>query len=156
MEPVIIFDATHPTEEQLRSINIHELLPQQPPFVVVDSLTYFDSKRVRSEITITEDNIFTDDFSFSVSGLLENIAQTCALRLGYVNKFILKNNKILIGYIGAIRNFRVERLPRVGETIQTEVLFLEDVLGMTLAEGTIRSGSNVLATTEIKIAIRND
>ena len=148
-------NATHPTEEQLRSIDVHELLPQQPPFVMVDSLTYFDERRVKSEATITEKNIFVDDLSLSALGLLENIAQTCALRLGYVNKYILKKN-IQVGYIGAIRNFSVERLPRVGETIQTEVEVLEDVFGMTLAEATIWSGSEVLAVTEIKIAVKDE
>lgn len=148
-------NATHPTEEQLRSIDVHELLPQQPPFVMVDSLTCFDERRVKSETTITEKNIFVDDLSLSALGLLENIAQTCALRLGYVNKYILKKN-IQVGYIGAIRNFSVERLPRVGETIQTEVEVLEDVFGMTLAEATIWSGSEVLAVTEIKIAVKDE
>ena len=148
-------DVAHPTEEQLHSIDVHELLPQQPPFVMVDSLTYFDERRVKSETIITEKNIFVDDLSLSASGLLENIAQTCALRLGYVNKYILKKN-IQVGYIGAIRNFRVERLPRVGETIQTEVEVLEDVFGMTLAEATIWSGSEVLAVTEIKIAVKDE
>ena len=152
MSPI---DATHPAEKQLRSIDVHELLPQQPPFVMVDSLTYFDERRVKSEATITEKNIFVDDLSLSALGLLENIAQTCALRLGYVNKYILKKN-IQVGYIGAIRNFSVERLPRVGETIQTEVEVLEDVFGMTLAEATIWSGSEVLAVTEIKIAVKDE
>ena len=152
MSPI---DATHPTEKQLRSIDVHELLPQQPPFVTVGSLTYYDERRVKAETTITKENIFVDDLYFSASGLLENIAQTCALRLGYVNKYILKKN-IQVGYIGAIRNFSVERLPRVGETIQTEVEVLEDVFGMTLAEATIKSESEVLATTEIKIAVKDE
>ena len=149
------FDATHPTEEQLRSIDVRELLPQQPPFVMVGSMTYYDERVVKAETAITEENIFVDDTYFSASGLLENIAQTCALRLGYVNKYILKKN-IQIGYIGAIRNFRVERLPRVGETIQTEVEALEDVFGMTLAEATIKSEGEVLAATEIKIAVKDE
>ena len=148
-------DATHPTEEQLRSIDVRELLPQQPPFVMVDRLTYFDERRVQSETTITEKNIFVDDLSLSASGLLENIAQTCALRLGYVNKYILKKN-IQVGYIGAVRNFSVERLPRVGEAIQTEVEILEDVCGMTLAEAMVRSEGEVLAATEIKIAVKDE
>ena len=148
-------DATHPTEEQLRSIDVRELLPQQPPFVMVDRLTYFDERRVQSETTITEKNIFVDDLSLSASGLLENIAQTCALRLGYVNKYIFKKN-IQVGYIGAIRNFSVERLPRVGETIQTEVEVLEDVYGMTLAEAMLRSEGEMLAATEIKIAVKDE
>ena len=148
-------DATHPTEEQLRSIDVRELLPQQPPFVMVDRLTYFDERIVQSETTITEKNIFVDDLSLSASGLLENIAQTCALRLGYVNKYILKKN-IQVGYIGAVRNFSVERLPRVGEAIQTEVEILEDVCGMTLAEAMVRSEGEVLAATEIKIAVKDE
>lgn len=152
---MITFDAEHPTEEQLRRIDIHELLPQQPPFVMVDSLIYFDERCARTETTVAEGNIFVDESAFSASGLLENIAQTCALRLGYANKYIFKKH-IQIGYIGAIRNFIVQQLPKVGETIQTEVLVIEDIFGMTLAKATIRSAGEVLATAEMKIAVKDE
>ena len=92
------------TEESLRSIDIHELLPQQEPFVMIGKLTAFDEKRTVTETVIKEDNIFVSNGVFSASGLVENIAQTCAARIGYVNKYILKKG-IQLGHILFRRQF---------------------------------------------------
>ena len=70
---------------------------------MVGKLTAFDEKRTVTETFIKEDNIFVCDGVFSAPGLVENIAQTCAARIGYVNKYIL-NKFIQLGFIGAIRN----------------------------------------------------
>ena len=90
------------TEDFLRQVDIHGLLPQQEPFVMIGTLTCFNEVRTVTETTITADNIFVDNGRFSASGLIENVAQTCAVRIGFVNKFILGNG-IQIGVIGAVR-----------------------------------------------------
>ena len=141
------------TEESLRNIDIHELLPQQEPFVMVGKLTAFDEKRTVTETFIKEDNIFVCDGVFSAPGLVENIAQTCAARIGYVNKYIL-NKGIQLGFIGAIRNLEITVCPKVGDTITTCVMVIDDVLGMTLANAVVTCNGETLATTEIKIAVR--
>jgi 3-hydroxymyristoyl/3-hydroxydecanoyl-(acyl carrier protein) dehydratase len=46
---------------ELEKIDIHELLPQQEPFVMVDTLTFFDEKETSTTFTIREDNIFVED-----------------------------------------------------------------------------------------------
>ena len=61
------------TEEFLRQIDVHELLPQQEPFVMIGRLTHFDEVRTVSETTIAADNIFVDNGFFSASGLIENV-----------------------------------------------------------------------------------
>ena len=141
------------TEESLRNIDIHELLPQQEPFVMVGKLTAFDEKCTVTETFIKEDNIFVCDGVFSAPGLVENIAQTCAARIGYVNKYIL-NKGIQLGFIGAIRNLEITGCPKVGDTITTCVMVIDDVLGMTLANAVVTCNGETLATTEIKIAVR--
>ena len=148
-------DYTQPTEEFLRSIDVHELLPQQEPFVMISRLTQFDMLRTVTETTITEDNIFVDNGCFTASGLIENIAQTCAARIGYVNKYILKKG-IQIGFIGAIRNLQIHDLPKVNDTITTTVDVQEEIFGMTLANSTVQLGKNILVTAEMKIALKND
>lgn len=146
-------DAKNPAEQDLRKIDIHELLPQQEPFVMIDKLVHFDETLTVTETEIRASNIFVDDNCFSASGLMENIAQTCAARIGYVNKYILKKG-VQLGFIGAVRNFEVLALPRVGQTIVTHVKVLENVFGMTLAEAYIESAGEVLVKTEIKIAVK--
>lgn len=143
------------TEEQLRQIDIHTLLPQQEPFVMIGKLIKFSKTETVTETTVSRDNIFVSGNCLSASGLMENIAQTCAARIGYVNKYILKKG-IQIGFIGAIRNFNVEELPRVGDTFTTAVEIVEEVFGMTLANATVVCGGKTLATTQMKIAVKAD
>lgn len=148
-------DYSIPSDEFVSSIDIHTLLPQQEPFVMIGRLTHFDMKRTVTETVIACDNIFVDGGRFSASGLAENIAQTCAARIGYINKYILKKG-IQIGFIGAIRNLEVKALPEAGATIVTTVDVLEDVFGMTLAQATVVCDGETLVTTEMKIAVKDE
>ena len=141
------------SEEMFRTIDIHELLPQQEPFVMIGSLVHFDKTLTITETEVRQDNIFVDQGNFSASGLMENIAQTCAARIGFVNKYIVKKG-IQLGFIGAVRNFEVLELPKVGDVITTRVEVKEEVFGMTLADAIITCGEKVLVTSEMKIAVK--
>ena len=141
------------SEDFLRQIDVHELLPQQEPFVMIGTLTHFDEVRTVTETTIAADNIFVDDGFFSASGLIENVAQTCAARIGFVNKFLL-NNGIQIGVIGAVRKLVINSLPAAGKTITTTVDTISEVFGMTLASATVVCDGEELLRTEIKISVR--
>ena len=143
------------SEEELRAIDVHTLLPQQEPFVMIGALTFFDEVRTVSEMTIKQDNIFVDDGCFSASGLIENIAQTCAARIGLVNKYINQQG-IQLGFIGAVKNLEVLKLPRVGQTITTTVDVIQEIFGMTLAGATITCEGETLVTTQIKIAVKQE
>lgn len=148
-----ILNAEQPSEQQLRQIDVHELLPQQEPFVMIGKLIHFDKTLTVTETLVSEANMFVDDGRFSASGLMENIAQTCAARIGYVNKYILKKG-IQLGFIGAVRNFEVKALPKVGDIIVTRVEVKEEIFGMTLASATIECNGEILVSTEMKIAIK--
>ena len=141
------------SEDFLRQIDVHELLPQQEPFVMIGAMTYFDEARTVTETTISADNIFVDDGLFSASGLIENMAQTCAARIGFVNKY-LYNNGIQIGVIGAVRKLVINSLPAAGQTITTTVDIVSEVFGMTLAKATVTCDGEELLSTEIKISVR--
>lgn len=141
------------SEQFLRTIDIHELLPQQEPFVMVGQLVHFDITRTVTETTIGSENMFVENGEMTASGLIENIAQTCAVRIGYVNKYILKKG-IQIGFIGAIRNLEIKALPAVGDTIRTTVDVVEEVFGMILANASIECNGKTMVTTEMKIAIK--
>lgn len=95
-------DFYKPADEFVSSIDIHTLLPQQEPFVMIDKMEHFDMQSVVTSTTINESNIFVENQHMSASGLTENIAQTCAARIGYINKYILRK-AIQIGFVGAIK-----------------------------------------------------
>lgn len=142
-----------PTEEFLRGIDIHELLPQQEPFVMISSLVRFDMQTTVTETIVSADNMFVEDGVFTAPGIVENIAQTCAARIGYVNKYILKKG-IQLGFIGAIRDLKVKQLPKVGDTITTSISVIDSVFGMTLVDAVVLNNGADVASAQMKIAVK--
>ena len=142
----------NPDEKSLRAIDIHTLLPQQEPFVMVNTVTGFSSEGITTETVVRADNLLAEAGHLSAEGVMENIAQTCAARIGFVNRYILRQS-IQVGFIGAIRNFHIHRLPETGETITTEVRLVEEMFGMVLASATVTGERGPVAETEIKIAL---
>lgn len=139
----------------LEQIDIHELLPQREPFVMVDKLVYFDEKTTTTSFLVREDNLFVENGRLNTCALAENIAQTCAARLGYVNKYILKRG-IQIGFIGAVKDMKVIDTPVVGDVLTTTIHVLEQIMGLTLVTAVIRIGDRVVATAEMKIALADE
>ena len=139
----------------LEQIDIHELLPQREPFVMVDKLVYFDEKTTTTSFLVREDNLFVENGRLNACALAENIAQTCAARLGYVNKYILKRG-IQIGFIGAVKDLKVIDTPVVGDVLTTTIHVLEQIMGLTLVTAVIRIGDRVVTTAEMKIALAGE
>ena len=139
----------------LEQIDIHELLPQRKPFVMVDKLVYFDEKTTMTSFLVREDNLFVENGRLNACALAENIAQTCAARLGYVNKYILKRG-IQVGFIGAVKDMKVIDTPVVGDVLTTTIHVLEQIMGLTLVTAVIRIGDRVVTTAEMKIALADE
>ncbi|MBQ8988998.1 MAG: pseudouridylate synthase [Prevotella sp.] len=137
----------------MEEIEITSLIPQRPPFVMVDKVKSCDETDAVTEFLIREDNIFLDDGRLSPAGMIENMAQACAARMGCVN--LLKNESVKIGYIGDIRNLTIIRQARLGEVVSTHVHIILDVLDMTLASVTTKVGEETIAEARIKIALTN-
>jgi 3-hydroxymyristoyl/3-hydroxydecanoyl-(acyl carrier protein) dehydratase len=142
------------TDDFLRSIDIHTVLPQQEPFVMVGKLVHFEMGTSTTETVVKEDNMFVDNGYFSPCGIMENIAQTCAARIGFYNKYILLR-EVEIGYIGAIRDYVILGKAKVGSLIRTTVDVIEEVFGMTLATATVRCYDRIIATGQVKLAVNS-
>ncbi len=132
-------------------LTIEELIPQRPPFVMIDRLVSSDEVYSITELTVREDNLFVEDGRLSASGLIENIAQTCAARIGYIN--LNHGQTVKIGVIGSISNLNIERTPKVGEKLITTIKLLEEVFQMTLVEAVIASNNEEIVHANMKIAL---
>ncbi|MDE7393988.1 MAG: pseudouridylate synthase [Muribaculaceae bacterium] len=139
---------------KLDEIDILELLPQRPPFVMIDRLVEYDETTTVTEFEVRADNIFIDSATGMLrrEALIENIAQTCAARLGYYFKYILKQ-PVRVGVIGALRHCRFNTTAKVGDLLTTKITVREEIFGMTLIDGEVKCGDTVLASTEMKIAL---
>ena len=148
-------DTYSPSDAFVRNIDIHELLPQRDPFIMIGALCHFDMECTVSSLHIKESNLFVSNGKLTSPGIIENIAQTCAARIGYINKYILLKG-IQVGVIGAINEFELYDFPRVGETIITEIRLIDEVFGMLLVSAAVNSGDKLMARTKMKIAIKDE
>ncbi len=148
-------DMMCPTEQFLRDIDIHDILPQREPFILVDKLTYIDDTSTRTEVTIADNCIFVSDGTYISEGLIEIVAQTCAARIGYISKYVLHKG-VSIGYIGAIRALEQNYIPKVGDNLICSIDILDQVFNMSRAKAVIYCGTQVVLTTEIKIVEKSE
>ncbi len=132
---------------------INGLIPQKRPFVMVDKLFYFSQDKIVSGLTISEDNLFTENTVFEAPGLIENMAQTIALHTGY--SYYLKKEPAPTGYIGAIKKVVIDKLPSVGQELVTTVNILYDIMGVTMVSASVECEEIVIATSEMKTVLAN-
>lgn len=135
----------------ISSVNVLDLIPQRPPFIMIDCLTHFDSVITSSRFTVRDNNLFFSEGRLLASGLIENIAQTCAARIGYINR--LSNEVIKLGFIGAVRNLKIYKTPLAGDTIYTTITVKEEVFQMTLVDAVVKLNDETIAEAEMKIAL---
>ena len=148
------------TDQEIQKIPILNVLPQRPPFILITRMMHYDDKSMITQTDVTEKGLL-DSFGMICSNgkyddcsLIENIAQTCAARIGYYNKYILGKD-ICIGYIGAVKELSIFRLPRIGETFQTSINIISSAFGISLAEALVTDmQGNIIAKGEMKIALQ--
>jgi predicted hotdog family 3-hydroxylacyl-ACP dehydratase len=131
--------------------NIIPLIPQKPPFVMVSKLLYTDATSTRSNFYISADNVFVKDNVFQEAGLLENIAQTAALRAGYLAQ--VKNEPVVAGYIGAVKDLEIFGLPKVDDELITEIIIENQIFDVTVFSGKVWHNEKLLAKCEVKVFI---
>ena len=134
-----------------QSIPITDLIPQRPPFVMVDKVLSCDNTDAITEFVVREDNIFLDDMKLSPAGIIENMAQSCAARMGCISR--LSSGPIKIGFIGDIRDCTILRQPDCHETMTTHVEVIEEVFNLTLANVETKVADEVIASARMKIAL---
>lgn len=135
----------------MEDLDILSLIPQQPPFVMVDELLFSDDNITRTKFTIPADNVFVVNGEFSEAGLMENMAQTAAAGSG--NMARIENRPVATGYIGQVKNFEVFELPKVGDELLTEIKIEVQVFDAGIVSGTVKCGDKLLAQCEMKIFI---
>ena len=129
--------------------NIAELIPQAPPMVMVDGLVSSDEHSTTSRLKLDKNNIFCRDGYFQEAGIIENMAQTAALRAGYEAK--QKGTDVKKGFIGAVKNFSVFQLPPDDATLQTTVTITSKMMNAMVVSGRVFCGDTLVAEGEMSI-----
>jgi 3-hydroxyacyl-[acyl-carrier-protein] dehydratase len=129
--------------------DITKYIPQRHPIVMVHALVEADDSHAVTELEIESDNVFLSEGFFAEPGLVENIAQTAAMHVGY--QCSLKNIPIPIGYIAAVKDLKIQALPRQNSRISTTVTITNKVLDVTVVEGRVEQEGNLLCSCEMRI-----
>jgi predicted hotdog family 3-hydroxylacyl-ACP dehydratase len=129
--------------------DIEALLPQGPPFVMVDELLAADVSGASTRYRVTADNPMVDNGEFGAGGLIENIAQTAAAGAGFVAR--AAGGKVSSGAIVSVSNLEIARFAAVGEELVTAVTITGRVADIIVISGTITCGQDLIARGEMKI-----
>jgi len=129
--------------------DIVSLIPQKTPFVMVGRLLYADQSSTRSSFRIERNNVFVKNNIFQEAGLLENMAQTAALGVGYKAK--AADKPVAVGYIGAVKDLEIFSLPKADDELVTEIAIQNQIFNVTIFSAKIWLDKNLLAQCEMKV-----
>ncbi|MHC8947565.1 hypothetical protein [Sphingobacterium hungaricum] len=131
--------------------DITTLIPQRQPMVMVDSIVEYSEKQVISSFTLVEGNLFIQNNQFLESGLIEHMAQSVALHTGYF--YFLKNETPPTGYIGTVQSLDIFHLPKLHSSLRTTVDIVEEFMGVTLVEISVKVDNLLIAKGKMKTVI---
>lgn len=136
----------------LKKNNITKIIPQQPPFVMVDNLLKANEQGFESTFIVNEDNIFFSENKLQEPALIENIAQTVAAGFGFIDK--QTGGKPKIGFIGSVAKLKLHNLPDLGDLIKTKVVLLHQFENIHLVKGENYANGALLVECEMKIVVQ--
>ena len=139
-----------PEKTLITAGEILDCIPQRTPIVLVDTFYGIDERGcARSGLTVTADNLFVADGVLDECGIVEHIAQSAALRAGYMDRS--RGEKVRLGYIGAVNDLKVHALPPVGSRLVTTIVVEQAVMNVTLLSARTECGGKPVAECRMKI-----
>ncbi|MEE4257247.1 MAG: hypothetical protein V2I47_09425 [Bacteroidales bacterium] len=136
---------------------VHKLIPQDKPMIMVDQLLEHDTERTVTGFTVEKNNLFAENGFFAEPGLIENMAQSAALRTGWMGMQETGGGghyQPPVGVIGAVKDFVLYRVPKVPVQLQTEVGVIASFSNATVVKALVRTEGELLAEAELKIFIQ--
>ena len=143
----------------LQHAAVSALIPQKLPIEMVDTLWTNDETTTVSGFSISPENIFCENGFLTEPGIIENIAQTAALRAGYMASIQTSTappGPPPIGYIAAIKNLKIHQLPATGTVLKTEIFIKQIIFDISLIDAKSFCNNELIAECEMKIFLKKD
>jgi len=131
---------------------IYELIPQRLPMVMVDEHLHTDKKKTLTRFAVLPDSMFCEDGFLTEAGILENMAQSAATRLGFLYK--MKGGIPPVGIIASLQEILIHSFPKPGDDLITEITFNDEIMGITLVDCKILCNNIEIAFCKMKILLR--
>ncbi|MDT0690209.1 hypothetical protein RM549_10460 [Salegentibacter sp. F188] len=137
-------------EPILDAVRIIQLIPQKPPFVMVDSLYEYSHLTGKMGFVIPDNNILVKNGFFSEPGIIEHMAQSMSLHRGY-RGFLAGLKKPETGFIGSIKSVEVHFLPKAGSKLTTYVNIQHEIKNVTMVTArTEDENGKLVATSDMR------
>lgn len=127
------------------------LIPQAAPFLLVDTLISATPEETHTSFTIPENHVLVENGVLSESGLVENMAQSAAAGMGFLNR---SGGAPKTGFIGALKNLMIHSLPQAGALLNTTVAFRHQVMSASIVFAEVYVQEVLIASCELKIFIQ--
>ncbi|MCK9627313.1 MAG: hydroxymyristoyl-ACP dehydratase [Bacteroidales bacterium] len=131
-----------------------EYIPQRAPFVMVDSYCGRMEKASFTALTLKEGNLLNDGNHFSESGIIEHIAQSAAVAAGV--DFNAQGKPVPRGFIGAVSKMMINKLPMVGQRLNTTITEIQKFQGISLVSAKVECEGLIVAEGELKIFLQEN
>lgn len=118
---------------------------------MIQTLERCDDSGAATTFTIPGDNVLVEDGFFMEPGLVENIAQTAAARIGYICQ--QEGKPVPLGFIGAVQQLKIDSLPKPGDLIETSINIINQIFNATIVEGVVSLGGKQIASCEMRIFV---
>lgn len=135
-------------------LDITSYIPQRAPIIMVGNVIEYQPNKVVTSFKITEDNIFCENGQFQECGLIENIAQSAAAMEGC--RAQNEGSAVKIGFIGSVKNLKVDKKPSIGDVITTTVEVTNNVMGINIISGVIAINEEQIASATMNIFLQED
>jgi len=145
------------TLTEILALPPERLVPQRPPILMVDGVRAIDGADVTSHFTIRPDDLLVEDGALLEAGLIENMAQTAALRSGVMALINAPTDgtevRPPVGFIGAVKDFVLVRRPALGATLHTTVSVINDMGRFLVVRANATDAQGPCAQCEMTIFI---
>lgn len=135
-------------------LDITSYIPQRAPIIMVGNVIEYQPNKVVTSFKITKDNIFCENGQFQECGLIENIAQSAAAMEGC--RAQNEGSPVKIGFIGSVKNLKVDKKPSIGDVITTTVEVTNNVMGINIISGVIAINEEQIASATMNIFLQED
>lgn len=128
---------------------ITQYIPQRDPIIMVHNLLEASDEHAITQLYVDPGNVFVFNGYFAEPGMVENIAQTAAVHIGF--SCMKKGLPIPIGYIASIKDLKINSLPPTDKLLTTTVRIINKVMDLTVAEGKVEFNGEIFCSCEMRI-----
>lgn len=130
------------------------LIPQRPPMVLVDRFYGMNEQGSYTGLLIEASCLFCTDGQMDECGVTEHIAQSAAVRVGYLYRS--RGEAIPVGFIGSVNKMTWHALPAVGDELHTTIRVEQEIFDITLISATVEANGRLIAEGQLKIFLKKD